>query len=45
MDLSKQLNLGAHNALKAQRMMNAKYWVETHDEIKIGGGLIALFLR
>ncbi len=43
--LSKQLNLDAHNALKAQRMLNAKYWVGTHDEVKTGGGLIASFLR
>ena len=43
--LSKQLNPGAHNALKAQRMLNAKYWVGIHDEAKIGGGLIAPFLR
>jgi hypothetical protein len=26
-------------------MLNAKYWVGTHDEVKIGGGLIAPFLR
>jgi hypothetical protein len=25
-------------------MLNAKYWVRTHDEVKIGGGLIAPFL-
>jgi hypothetical protein len=43
--LSKQLNLGAHNALKAQRILNSKYWVGTHDEVKIGGGLLAPFLR
>ena len=43
--LSKQLNLGAHNALRAQRILNSKYWVGTHDEVKIGGGLIAPFLR
>ena len=43
--LSKQLNLGAHNALKAQRILNATYWVGTHDEVKIGGGIIAPFLR
>jgi hypothetical protein len=43
--LSKQLNLGAHNALKAQRILNSHYWVGTHDEVKIGGGLIAPFLR
>jgi hypothetical protein len=42
---SKQLKLGAPNALKAQRMLKAKYWVGTHDEVKIGSGLIAPFLR
>jgi hypothetical protein len=29
----------------AQRILRAKYWVATHDEIKKGGGLIAWFLR
>ena len=40
----KQLNLGAHNGLQAQRMCQAKYWVSTHDEIKRGSGLITPFL-
>ena len=40
-----QLNLGAHNALKAQRILKARYWVGTHDEVKKGGGLVSLFLR
>ena len=40
----KQLNLGAHNGLQAQRMCQAKYWVSTHDEIKNGSGLISPFL-
>jgi hypothetical protein len=40
-----QLNLGAHNALKAQRALKASYWVGTHDEVKKGGGLIAPLLR
>ena len=40
----KQLNLGAHNGLQAQRMCQAKYWVSTHDEIKLGSGLITPFL-
>ncbi|KAI9837074.1 MAG: hypothetical protein M1819_000723 [Sarea resinae] len=40
-----QLNLGAHNGLKAQRLLEAKYWVGTHDEIKQGGGIISFFLR
>ncbi len=43
--LSKQLNLGAHNALKAQRLLNAPYWVGTHDEVKKGAGLIGPLLR
>jgi len=43
--LSKQLNLGAHNGLRAQRICHAKYWVGTHDEVKRGGGVIAPFLR
>ena len=42
--LTKQLNLGAHNALKAQRVLKSKYWVGTHDEVKIAGGLVAPFL-
>lgn len=40
----KQLNLGAHNGLQAQRMCQARYWVSTHDEIKTACGLIAPFL-
>jgi hypothetical protein len=43
--LTKQLNLGAHNGLRAQRLVRAKYWVGTHDELKIGGGVVARFLR
>ena len=39
----KQLNLGAHNALKAQRILQSKYWIGTHDEIKHGGGIIGRF--
>ena len=40
-----QSNLGAHNGLKAQRILNAKYWIGTHDEVKTGGGLVAWFLQ
>jgi hypothetical protein len=40
-----QLNLGAHNGLKAQRLLRAKYWVGTHDEVKKGGGLVGWFLQ
>lgn len=40
-----QSNLGAHNGLRAQRLLKAKYWIGTHDEIKIGGGLVAWFLQ
>ncbi|ETI19827.1 hypothetical protein G647_08841 [Cladophialophora carrionii CBS 160.54] len=42
---SKQLNLGAINAVKAQKMLHAKYWIGTHDEQKRGSGLIALLLQ
>ena len=40
-----ELNLGAHNGLKAHRICKAKYWVSTHDEVKKGTGLVALLLR
>lgn len=43
--MTKQLNLGAFNAVDAARMLKCRYWVGTHDEIKKGGGLIAPFLR
>ena len=44
-DWGQQLNLGAHNGLKAQKVLNAKYWIGTHDEVKTGGGLVSWFLR
>lgn len=40
----KQLNLGAHNGLQAQRICKAKYWVSTHDEVKTAKGVITPFL-
>jgi hypothetical protein len=42
---TQQLNLGAHNALKLQRQINAKYWLSTHDEVKKGGGLVGWILK
>ena len=39
------MNLGAKNGVLAQRLLRAKYWVSTHDEIKKGGGMISWFLR
>lgn len=39
-----QLNMGAHNGLKAQRLLGAKYWIGTHDEVKKGGGIVSWFL-
>jgi hypothetical protein len=42
---SKQLNLGAINAVKAQKTLHAKYWIGTHDEQKRGSGLIGPLLR
>ena len=43
--MTKQLNLGAYNGLRAVRILQAKYWVTTHDEVKKGNGLISPFLR
>lgn len=43
--MTAQLNLGAHNGLRAQRLCKARYWIGTHDEIKKPGGLLAPFLR
>ncbi|PSN71704.1 hypothetical protein BS50DRAFT_569347 [Corynespora cassiicola Philippines] len=42
---AQQLNLGAKNGVLAQRLLRAKYWVATHDEVKRGGGLVSWFLR
>jgi hypothetical protein len=42
--LGTQLNMGAHNGLKVQRILGAKYWIGTHDEVKRGGGLVSWFL-
>jgi hypothetical protein len=39
------LNLGAKNGVLAQRILRAKYWVATHDEVKKGGGFISWFLK
>ncbi|TVY32026.1 hypothetical protein LSUB1_G008433, partial [Lachnellula subtilissima] len=35
--LGAQLNMGAHNGLKVQRLLRTRYWIGTHDEIKRGG--------
>lgn len=43
--LTKQLNLGAFNAVQAARLLQSRYWVGTHDEVKKGGGILAPFLR
>lgn len=42
---AQQLNLGAKNGVLAQRILKAKYWIATHDEVKKGGGFVAWFLR
>jgi hypothetical protein len=42
---AQQLNLGAKNGILAQRLLRAKYWVGTHDEVKKGGGFVSWFLR
>ncbi|KAK0389069.1 hypothetical protein NLU13_2645 [Sarocladium strictum] len=44
--MTKQLNLGALNWIKAVGVSGAKYWIATHDEVKKGAGFIApLLLR
>lgn len=40
-----QLNMGAHNGLRVERMLGLKYWVGTHSEVKRGGGVVGWFLR
>jgi hypothetical protein len=40
-----QLNLRARNGLNVQRILKAQYWIETHDEAKIGGGIVSWFLK
>lgn len=42
---AQQLNLGARNGLLAQRILQAKYWIATHDEVKKGGGIISWLLH
>lgn len=37
--------MGAHNGLKLQRLLGARYWVGTHDEVKRGGGIVSWFLE
>ncbi|KAK7221232.1 hypothetical protein V2G26_009235 [Clonostachys chloroleuca] len=43
--MTKQLNLGALNGIRAVEASRAQYWIATHDEIKKGGGFIAPLLR
>lgn len=43
--MTKQLNLGALNGIKAVGVSGAKYWIATHDEVKKGGGFIAPLLQ
>ena len=42
---AQQLNLGAKNGVLAQRILRAKYWVATHDEVKKDEGLVSWFLK
>lgn len=42
--MTKQLNLGALNGIKAMDISGAKYWIATHDEVKQGAGFIAPML-
>jgi hypothetical protein len=42
--MTKQLNLGALNGIKAVNVSGARYWIATHDEVKKGAGFIAPML-
>lgn len=42
---TQQPNLGAHNGLQALRVLRARYWIGTHDEVKRGGGFTSWLLR
>ncbi|KAK1585445.1 uncharacterized protein LY79DRAFT_581061 [Colletotrichum navitas] len=43
--MTKQLNLGAMNGIKAVCETGARYWIATHDEQKKGTGFIAPMLQ
>ena len=43
--MTQQLNLGALNGIRAVGASGARYWVATHDEVKVGRGFVASFLR
>lgn len=43
--MTKQLNLGALNGIKAVGECGARYWIATHDEVKKGGGFISYMLQ
>lgn len=34
-----------HNGPRAQRVLNSRYWVGTHDEAKQGRGLVGFFIK
>ena len=40
-----QLNLGMQNAIKARKILGARYWAPTHDEQKVARGIVAAFLK
>lgn len=39
-----EANLGAHNGLKLQRLLQARHWIGTHDEAKVEKGLTSYML-
>jgi hypothetical protein len=41
----RQLNLGAPNGFECLRTLKARYWIGTHDEVKVPEGFLAPFLR
>ena len=43
--LGGKLNLGGRNAVRAFHTVRPQLWLGTHDEVKIGRGLVARVLK
>jgi len=44
-DHLQQINFGARKGLEAARVLDARYWTATHDEVKHGSGIIRWLLN
>lgn len=43
--LGGKLNLGGRNAVRAFHTVRPQLWIGTHDEVKIGRGIVARVLK